>query len=59
MHFLTEFVNLQELTFNASLTVMKMLKDLERTEVCDSLLTILMGFIALQDGEDEDFPHWN
>jgi len=37
---------------------MKMSKDLERTEVCDSLLPIL-GFIALQDGEDEDFPYGN
>lgn len=45
----------QELTFNGSLTVMKMSKDLERTEVCDSLLPILLGLIALQDGEDEDF----
>lgn len=48
--------DLQELTFNASLTVMKMSKDLEKTEVCDSLLPILLGFIDLQDGEDEDFP---
>ncbi|XP_024634685.2 importin subunit beta-3 [Medicago truncatula] len=48
--------DLQELTFNASLTVMKMSKDLERTEVCDSLLPILLGFIDLQDGEDKDLP---
>jgi len=48
--------DLQELTFNASLTVMKMSKDLERTEVCDSLLPILLDFIALQDGKDEDLP---
>jgi len=46
--------DLQELTFNASLMVMKMSKDLERTEVCDSLLTLLLGFIDLQGAEDED-----
>ncbi|XP_073226003.1 uncharacterized protein [Cicer arietinum] len=45
---------LQELTFNASWTVMRMSRDLERTDVCDSLLPLLLCLIDLHHGEEDE-----
>ncbi|GAU22438.1 hypothetical protein TSUD_123260 [Trifolium subterraneum] len=44
----------RELTFNASLIVIKMSRNLARAEVCDSLLPVLLRLIELQYGGDDD-----